>query len=50
MTSNSPATPEPSPVPPAVVPAVPEITLEEWIAATQARCGVDHPNPEAPPK
>lgn len=37
MTDPEPKEPPPPPPPPAN-----EITLEEWIAAGQACCGVDH--------
>lgn len=41
-----PAPPEPPPAsaaPPApATPPEPEITLDEWIAATQSCCGADH--------
>ena len=34
--------PEPPPSPELSEPPGPEITLEEWIAATQSCCGVSH--------
>ena len=36
-----------SPLPPE--PAEPLITLDEWIAATQSCCGVDHPDDDESP-
>jgi hypothetical protein len=39
---------EPEPIAEPPPPPVPEITLEEWIAATQACCGVDHDDAPEP--
>ena len=37
----------PTPAPPPPEPAEPPITLDEWIAATQSCCGVDHDDGES---
>jgi len=41
MPDDLPPTP-PEPPPPVATPPEPEITLEEWIAATQSCCGADN--------
>lgn len=38
--------PQVLPEPPLAPAAPPEITLDEWIAATQSCCGVDHDDDE----
>ena len=37
----------PAAQPPPEPPPEPEITLDEWIAATQSCCGVDHDDEES---